>query len=140
MTASAQHENVVSLLLQAFAEAVTEFSKMLLLDFPDCDKLRTAWDKWDCTIVQCSTDSIRKALLAKMMMLFHANLSKFYARVHAHDASVVDEIDHPLFADLDVRRKFDAYATEERDCVFAHIDAMCAIVANYVHATAAAGR
>ena len=136
---SAAIANGTKSLVQAFAEAVTEFSKMLLLDFPDCEKLRRTWDKWDCTILQCSTDSIRTALLAKMMQLFHANLERFYARVHAHNASVVDEINHPLFTDLDLRPKFDAYATEERDCVFAHIDAMCAIVATYVHATAVPG-
>ena len=116
----------------AFVQAVNDFCEVLRLDFPDCAKLQSAWDKWDCTINQCGTESIRAPLLDKMIRSFHTNLAGFYARIHRKDPTVVDEIKHPLFTDLDVRAKYDKYATDERECVFAHIDSMCAIVANYV--------
>ena len=120
-----------------FKLAVTEFCEMLLQDFPDCAKLRSAFDKWDCSILQCSTPSLQESLLNKAMSLFNTNLERYYVRITKHDASVVDDIDHPLFADLDLRGKFDMYATDERECVFAHLDNMCAIVASYVRNVAA---
>ena len=50
---------------------------------------------------------------------------------------MVDDIDHPMFSDLDLRGKFDIYATDERECIFAHLDNMCAIVATYARTGAA---
>ena len=116
----------------AFKHTVNDFCEGLLSDFPDCAKLQSAWDKWDCTINQCSSESIRVPLLDKAMRSFDQNLREFYVRIHQKDPSVMDEITHPLFTSLDLRGKYDKYATDERDLVFAHIDSMCAIVANYV--------
>ena len=120
-----------------FKLAVTDFCEMLMQDFPDCAKLQSAFDKWDCSILQCGTPSLQESLLDKAMRVFNANLERYYVRINKHDASVVDDIDHPLFSDLDLRGKFDIYATEERECIFAHLDNMCAIVAFYVRTVAA---
>ena len=115
----------------SFVHAVNDFCEVLRMDFPDCAKLASAWDKWDCTINECRSESLRGPMLDKMMRSFHENLAKFYLRIHRKDPTVVDEIRHPLFTDLDVRAKYDKYATEERALVFAHIDSMCAIVNKY---------
>ena len=110
-----------------FEEALHDFMQILLADFPRCERLASTYEKFDVAVLQCSTPAVRSSVIGRMITLFHKNMHVLYGRIYADDHSVVDDVTHPLFKNLDLQLKFDSYSEQDRACAFAHLKGLCRI-------------